>query len=266
MNTSLRMSRWLLGMQRGLCEECKAELEHSLTQPSLTNARYTGAVLVRSQGDYNVMSLPDRVGIFAGKLVERDCQDFVRAVRAEKSQPPGDERTRVYCMVRDDVLKEPSKAREVLNAFKDDVLEDVRSVGPQLFLRTCADRYQALGQYTNAVGALREALLLDPKNARWHNTVAWMQATCPDASARNGTEAVAAATKACELTEWKNWMFVDTLAAAYAEAGDFKRAIEFQEQALRAGNPTKSEQEDMEERLSLYKQSQPFREKVANRQ
>jgi len=65
----------------------------------------------------------------------------------------------------------------------------------------------------------------------------------------------------CELTEWKNWSFIDTLAAAYAEAGDFKRAIEFQQQALRTGNPTESEQKEMRERRSLYEQSKPFRDK-----
>ena len=87
-----------------------------------------------------------------------------------------------------------------------------------------------------------------------------MQATCSDASVRNGKEAVAAASKACELTGWSNWQFVDTLAAACAEAGDFKRAVELQEQALRTGAPIRSEQKAMQERVTLYKQSQPFRE------
>lgn len=87
-----------------------------------------------------------------------------------------------------------------------------------------------------------------------------MKATRPDASVRNGQEAVRPASKACELTEWKCGMFIDTLGAAHAEAGDFKRAIELQEQALRTGNPTDSEQNQMRKRLSLYKQSQPFRE------
>jgi hypothetical protein len=54
---------------------------------------------------------------------------------------------------------------------------------------------------------------------------------------------------------------IDTLAAAYAEAGDFKRAIEFQGQALRTGNPSESEQKEMRERLSLYEESKPFRDK-----
>jgi len=80
-----------------------------------------------------------------------------------------------------------------------------------------------------------------------------------DPAVRNGSDAISAAKKACELTQWNNWRKIDTLAAAYAEAGDFKRAIEFQEQALRMGDPTESEQKTMRERLSLYKQSHPWR-------
>ena len=262
MNTTLRMSRWLLGMQRGLCDACKTELEQSLTQPPVANVRYAGAVLVRSEGDYNVITLPDRVGIIPGSVTDQDCENFVQALRAERSGESDHGGSRVYCMVKDGVIKEPSKRHEILKRFKGDVLEDVRTLGPRLFLRGCAERYQALGQYTNAIAALGEAILLDSKNARLYNSLAWMKATCSDGSVRNGAEAVTAATKACELTEWKNWMFVDTLAAAHAEAGDFKRAIEFQEQVMRTGNPGEPEQEQMRERLSLYKQSRPFRENV----
>ncbi len=67
--------------------------------------------------------------------------------------------------------------------------------------------------------------------------------------------------KACELSEWKNWDWIDTLAAAYAEVGDFKHATEFEEKALRTGNPPESDQREMRDRVSLYKQSHPFRDK-----
>jgi len=109
---------------------------------------------------------------------------------------------------------------------------------------------------------LHRAILLDSSDDSSYNQLAWIRATCSDASVRNGKEAVSAASKACELTEWKDWEFIDTLAAAYAEAGDFKRAIEFQERALRTGNPSESEQKEMRERLSLYELSKPFRDKA----
>ncbi|MGA2656464.1 MAG: hypothetical protein ABSH34_02990 [Verrucomicrobiota bacterium] len=80
-------------------------------------------------------------------------------------------------------------------------------------------------------------------------------------SVRHGQEAVAAATKACELAHWKEWSWVDTLAAACAEAGDFNRAIEFEEQALRPGQPSEPDQKDMRDRILLFKQSRAFRDK-----
>ena len=54
-----------------------------------------------------------------------------------------------------------------------------------------------------------------------------MRATCPEEKHRNGQQAVEYATKACELTAWKNAPYLGTLAAAYAEAGDFAKAVQF---------------------------------------
>jgi hypothetical protein len=257
MNSYVSLRRGLLGQQKKLCPECSAELAQSFTQPSPSNLCFVDSVVVRSEADYNVLSLPDRLCVIVGDFAERDCQDFAAAIRAET--PNADRRLRVD-LANDEVLKEPLKLSEMINRLKADPFEDVRVFGPTVFLRVCAVRYHALGQYANAAEALRQAIQLDSQDAGSYNQLARTKATCSDASVRNGKEAVSAATKACELTEWKDWECIDTLAAAYAEAGDFKRAIEFQEQALRTGNPTESEQNGMRERIALYKQSQPFRE------
>jgi tetratricopeptide (TPR) repeat protein len=70
------------------------------------------------------------------------------------------------------------------------------------------------------------------ERARILNNRAWIHATCPDASLRNGQLAVADAKKACETYDWKYATEIDTLAAAYAEASDFDSAIRYQEQAI----------------------------------
>ncbi|HEU0273392.1 MAG TPA: tetratricopeptide repeat protein [Candidatus Udaeobacter sp.] len=64
------------------------------------------------------------------------------------------------------------------------------------------------------------------------NGRAWLRATCPETSIRNGRLAVADAKKACELDGWLLESYIDTLAAACAEAGDFPSAVRYQEQAI----------------------------------
>ncbi|UCG58804.1 MAG: tetratricopeptide repeat protein, partial [Phycisphaerales bacterium] len=94
------------------------------------------------------------------------------------------------------------------------------------------------------------------------NAHAWRQATYPVAELRNGPEAIEKATKACELTNWQIPAYVDTLAAAYAETGDFDSAIKRQKKA----NDLLSEQQrplfrpDFDSRLKRYESGQPARQ------
>jgi hypothetical protein len=266
MNTHLqylRQFRWLPGRkQSSLCAECATELATTSTQPPRLNVRYIGPVLVRSERDYHVLSLPDRLGLIVGSFTDADCRDFGAAMRGEAPKPGTDGTWYLHCRVEDNMLQEPAKLASILKRFNDDPLDPVRRAGPTVFLDACLRRYRALGQHAKAIDTLQQATLLDSKNPRLYNRLAWLKATCPDASVRNGPEAISAASKACELTQWKNGMFIDTLAAAYAETNDFHRAIQFQEQALRASDSTQPEQQAMRERLSLYKRSQPFRDKT----
>jgi tetratricopeptide (TPR) repeat protein len=79
---------------------------------------------------------------------------------------------------------------------------------------------------------LREIAANAPNSPRLLDEVAWLLATYPDSNARDGAEAVRLAEHACDLTKRKIPALLDTLAAAYAEAGDFSRAISTVEEAL----------------------------------
>jgi tetratricopeptide (TPR) repeat protein len=90
----------------------------------------------------------------------------------------------------------------------------------------------------------------------------WLLSTCPDPKFRNGTEAVAMARKDCESTKWKDSGKLDTLAAAYAETGDFQEAIRCEEQAIALRDGEFAWQTRMKERLALYQKSKPYREEL----
>jgi len=92
--------------------------------------------------------------------------------------------------------------------------------------------------------------------------LALLRATCPVAELRDGTKAVELATKACELTNWKDSDYVDALAAAYAEAGDFDSAVKWQKEAINLlpEHASAEARRDYESRLKLYQSSKPYRE------
>jgi tetratricopeptide (TPR) repeat protein len=117
--------------------------------------------------------------------------------------------------------------------------------------------YSATSQFDKAVHDYNEAIRLDPRNDAAYRNLAWLRATCPVASIRNGKDAVEAATKACELTEWKRWLWIDTLAAAFAEAEDFTNAVRYEKQAMEMKDVREIDRKDMERCFTLYEHKQP---------
>lgn len=86
---------------------------------------------------------------------------------------------------------------------------------------------------------------------------AWLLASCEAPKLRDGKMAVEAATKVCKLTDYKDLGAVRALAAAFAEAGDFEKAIGWQEKVIAA---TPDDQKDSEpETLEQYREHRPFR-------
>ena len=103
-----------------------------------------------------------------------------------------------------------------------------------------------------------EAFKLDPEFTWSANNLAWLEATCPDSSVRNGPEAVTYALHACEKTCWHCWSFVDTLGAAYAECGDFESAVKCGERAELIAPP--EEVAGIQKATYMYRLQQPIRD------
>jgi tetratricopeptide (TPR) repeat protein len=114
--------------------------------------------------------------------------------------------------------------------------------------------------FAKAITDLNETVRLEPLFAPAYNERAWLWATCTDAKFRDAAKAIESARKACELTSGpQKASFLDTLAAAYAEAGDFANAVKTQAEAndFFAGNEQRRRGGS---RMILYQEKKPYRE------
>jgi Flp pilus assembly protein TadD len=88
-----------------------------------------------------------------------------------------------------------------------------------------------LGKIKEAIDEYETAIRLDPTNGLVANNLAWILATCPDASLRNGKRALELATRSVQLIGDGNPTVLGTLAASYAEVGQFQEAVSAAEKA-----------------------------------
>jgi len=125
-----------------------------------------------------------------------------------------------------------------------------------------ASAYQNLGRSADALAHWQKAREIDPGSVSANLGAAWLLATTPDASLRNGREALSLAEAARNLAPDDDPETLDTLSAAYAETGQFPRAIALAQQALDlAGKQGKSRMASaIRNRLTLYEAGKPFHE------
>ena len=118
------------------------------------------------------------------------------------------------------------------------------------------------GHVSEAVAECHDLLRFYPNQIGALTLAAWALATSPDASIRNGAEAVALAQQAARLPEGQTPETLNTLAAAYAEAGRFPEAVEVARRALllasARGNAPLADA--LRSRITLYQAGTPFRD------
>jgi tetratricopeptide (TPR) repeat protein len=166
--------------------------------------------------------------------------------------------------------------------------------------------WHAKGKYAEAKADYMKAIEIQPEEPGCHQEYAWLLATCPDEQFHDGKLAVEHAILFFELATapvfrqpgnyrqhgdrairvavandeigggmgslffkgW-NWESLETLAAAFAESGQFERAVKWQEHAIdvfhdKDGQPighlSEVEAKEMNERLDLYKRGEPYRQ------
>ena len=118
------------------------------------------------------------------------------------------------------------------------------------------------GRPAEAAASLTEAIRFQPTYAKALNELAWLRATDLQPAVRGGPEAVRLAEQACQLTARQDPLYLDTLAAAYAEAGRFPEAVAAAQQAaaVATARGQKELAAQIQTRLELYRAGKPYRE------
>ena len=118
------------------------------------------------------------------------------------------------------------------------------------------------GKFADSLTHLRLALEADPDRVSDLNLAASVLATCPDSSLRNSADALALADRAQTLTHGQDAAILDTVSAAYAEAGRFPNAIEVEQEAIKvATQQGKTALTDtLKAHLTRYESNAPLRE------
>jgi len=221
----------------------------------------------------------------AGDIIVRRkfYEDSFRRIRAELAQLEagrwlfGEQMTyttqakaAILAFDRDRLTREASSYSALIEYYSDKLLHKYEAAAedplrpippdpprPQEFLPEDDPNF-CLGtaDYERALVGFDKWIRLYPDLPAAHERRAWLLATCPLATIRNGKLAVLEARRACELTNWKlPWNF-STLAAAHAEIGDFAGAVSWEQKARTGSNRDFGPDKDP---LTLYKMGKPVR-------
>jgi tetratricopeptide (TPR) repeat protein len=183
---------------------------------------------------------------------EKRYDEAITALESIRKLDPKDQLTMLQLGMLYAVQKKSAKAIEYFDALLAEAPDEWRA------LEARADSYLNLGKHAEAIADYEKAIKLQPQESGILNNLAWVLATSPDDKIRDGKKAIQLATEACELTEYKVPHVLSTLAAAYAETGDFDMAIKWSTKAIEIGD--KENDEALKKELENYKAKKPTRE------
>lgn len=150
-----------------------------------------------------------------------------------------------------------SKTGNYTNALRD--FDHAFSLEPQngLLLANRGFARFKLAEYEAGLEDLKGAIQICTNCFEAYNDLAWVLCVSPDIHVRNGALALKYAKTACEAAEYNNSSYLGTLAAAFAEVGDFGNAVKWQEKAIQLGVPA-TDLAEAKERLKLYENKMPY--------
>jgi tetratricopeptide (TPR) repeat protein len=127
---------------------------------------------------------------------------------------------------------------------------------------TLAIALEEKGNPAEAIQHYRKALELAPRSIPTLTNLAWLLATSRNASLRNGLKAVELAKQADQLVGGTNTLVLRTLAAAYAENGEFANAIKTAQSAMQLARMYGEDAltTDLDQQIVLYQLGMPYRD------
>lgn len=204
---------------------------------------------------------PDKVewALLAGQFFVDRNQFDKAAELAEgyvKSHPDA-EAVRLFLIALLADQKKNRRALELLEPLLEKDPNDLR------LLRTQGQLLLSSGRHADAIRIMEDIVKKEPEDEVTLNNLSWVLSTSPDDSVRNGERALELAEKACELTEYQKAYILSTLAAAYAELGDFDKAVQWSEKSLEMSQDDENVAErtdELQKELDSYKEKKPYRE------
>ena len=171
---------------------------------------------------------------------------------------------------------QPDAVRRVMMAKRADLLS--RRGDARL---STGQHNKAASDYEESLGLIDQLLEMfpdsdqgkPPRSSGLLNNYAWLLATSPEKELRDGERAIELATEAAEITKFEKAHILSTVAAGYAESGDFESAIEWIEKGLKANKAAgqedgaieeaiKQQEKSLRAELEFYEEEKPWRERT----
>jgi tetratricopeptide (TPR) repeat protein len=180
---------------------------------------------------------------------DKALADFTKAIELDPNES-------TFYVSRASALETKEMYERAISDYSDAIRLDPNNTALYAMRATAHSRVK---HYADALADYEHGLRIAPNDVVALGGQAWLWATCADAKYRDGKKAVDSATRACELTDWKNPDLLDSLAASYAESGDFESAAKWEAKAIEL-LPDEASRTLFREHLKLFASGKPYRD------